>query len=107
MGPVYVPHAHMRSAVADALEEALEPLALSAIQGVTVKFICFQPNPDVIGYVWPHQPKQIMAEDVCLIIEVSDSTLEDDLADKKARYAAAGLAELGGGYAQSPSLAVS
>lgn len=93
MSPIFVAHADMRRSVGRSLETALEALGCRVLEEVTVKFPVYQPNPDVVAFLWRKQRKQIPAEDVRLVVEVSDTTLEDDLGDKKNRYAVAGLSE--------------
>jgi len=98
--PQYVPHADVKMDLTFALAVALKAagLAWKVTSEVSVAFFDgFEPMPDIV--VW--DPAEAPADldgpipdaAVKLVIEVSDTSLADDLGDKLAEYARAGLAE--------------
>jgi Uma2 family endonuclease len=100
MNPQYVPHVTVKRLLAKALEAALQAARLDWIvdQEGSVDFAeGFQPLPDII--VWDRTTVQgdltgpIPASAVRLVVEVADSSLTDDLGEKREDYANAGLAE--------------
>ncbi len=100
MNPQYVPHSTVKRLLAKALDAALQAAKLDWIvdQETSVNFgEGFQPLPDII--VWDRTAAQgdlsgaIPAHAVRLIVEVSDTTLTDDLGEKREDYAKAGLVE--------------
>ena len=95
MNSIHVPHARMRGAVANVLIDALKTstIDLNVLQEVTVRCPGYMPTPDIVTFVDRRQRKSVPIADVRLIVEIADTTLDDDLGDKRARYAAAGLAE--------------
>jgi Uma2 family endonuclease len=93
MSPQYAPHMRMKLAVWRALEAALAGGPFEVGLEVTVAFPGFMPDPDVSVFARKDFRKSIPGEAVSLIIEIAFSTLEDDLGDKKDRYAAAGVRE--------------
>jgi len=93
MSPQYAPHMRMRLAVWRALDATLGQGPLEIGLEVTVAFPGFMPDPDVSVFERRAYRKSIPGEAVRLIIEIAHSTLDDDLGDKRDRYAAAGLSE--------------
>jgi Uma2 family endonuclease len=93
MSPQYMPHMRMKLAVWRALEAIFADGRFEVGLEVTVAFPGFMPDPDVTVFARDDYRKSIPGEAVQLIIEIAFSTLEDDLGDKKSRYAAAGLRE--------------
>jgi Uma2 family endonuclease len=99
MNPQHLPHGRVKHRLGRAVEAALAASgsALSLLPEVSVDFGArFEPLPDLV--VWDESVGSnflgpIPASAVRLIIEVSDPTLPEDLGDKLAEYAAAGLAE--------------
>jgi Uma2 family endonuclease len=96
VSPQNLPHARFKFWIAKQLEAALATagLALPVDIEVTVNFGGgFQPLPDVT--VWTGGPVvgTVTGAKARLIVEVSDASLADDLGDKRAEYARAGLPE--------------
>lgn len=100
MNAQYAPHGRVKRLLARALEGALMHCGLDWIveQEVSIAFgEGFEPMPDV--FVWdpailPTSPDgPIPGAAVKLVVEVSDSTLADDLGDKLEDYAHANLQE--------------
>jgi Uma2 family endonuclease len=99
MNAQHIPHATVKLNLALALIAALKASGSSwrVLSEASVNFGGhFEPMPDVI--VWDAAAASdtsgaIPGATVRLIIEVSDSTLSEDLGDKLAEYAAAGLPE--------------
>ena len=96
VNPQYRPHLLAKSAVYEALRDALR--ALGSALGVASEGSVHVgerevPMPDV--FVWEvHQGSgPVPVEHVRLVIEVSDTTLEDDLGRKRQVYAAGGVPE--------------
>jgi Uma2 family endonuclease len=75
------------------LEDQLAGRGLEVSVEVTTRFAGFMPVPDLAVFAAKGQEGSIPGEDVQLVIEVSASTLDDDLGDTKQRYEAAGLPE--------------
>lgn len=96
MNPQYVPHMRAKSrlflALASALQAIGSPLEVSS-EGSVQLGAAEVPLPDLI--VW--EPVQVRGpvpgERVRLLVEVSDTTLTDDLGRKRALYAAASVPE--------------
>lgn len=95
-----MPHSTVKRLLARALEAALLAAKLDWIvdQETSVDFgEGFQPLPDIV--IWERSAAQgdltgaIPARAVRLIVEVADTTLSDDLGEKREDYATAGLAE--------------
>ncbi len=100
MNAQHVPHGTIKRLLAKALEAAVAAANLNwtVDQEISVEFgDGFEPLPDII--VWDRSTAQgdltgpIPANAVRLIVEVADSTLADDLGEKREDYANAGLAE--------------
>jgi Uma2 family endonuclease len=100
MSPQYVPHANVKMKLLAALAEAVRAAALpwEVWSEVSVTFgDGFEPLPDIVVWDPSLAPGDldgpIPASAVKLIIEVSDTTLADDLGDKLEDYAKGGLPE--------------
>ncbi len=96
VNPQYRPHLLAKSAVYDALRDALRALgsALGVASEGSVRVGEREvPMPDV--FVWDvHRGSgPVPVEHVRLVVEVSDTTLEDDLGRKRQVYAAGGVPE--------------
>jgi Uma2 family endonuclease len=94
MSPQNLPHGRLKFWIAKLLDTAATAAGLVVDTEVTVRFgQGFRPLPDVT--VWTGGPLvgTIPGDKVRLIVEVADATLADDLGDKRAEYAAAGLPE--------------
>lgn len=100
MNPQFAKHARAKRLLAKAIEAALGAVAPDWIvdQEISVAFGGdFRPMPDIV--VWDPRavPSDfdgpIPAKAIKLIVEVSDSTLSDDVGEKLEDYAAAGVAE--------------
>jgi Uma2 family endonuclease len=100
MSPQYAPHTSLQVAMFLAVKAAVDATGLPLrvwFQGSVEFGEGFQPMPDI--FVW--DPALAPADldgpvpgaAVKLVIEVAATTLADDLGDKLAEYAAAGLAE--------------
>jgi Uma2 family endonuclease len=100
MSPQFTRDARMKMKVLSALEEAIEVAGLpfAVWTEVSVNFGAgFQPMPDIIVFDPALAPEDLEgplpATAVRLVVEVADSSLADDLGDKRAEYAETGLAE--------------
>jgi Uma2 family endonuclease len=100
MNAQYVPHGTVKRLLAKALEAALAAAGLdwTVDQEISVAFgDGFEPMPDIV--VWDRAAVHadlsgpIPASAVKLIVEISDTTLGDDLGEKLEDYASGGLAE--------------
>jgi Uma2 family endonuclease len=100
MNAQHVPHANVKEQLATAIKEAIRAAGLSwnVFQEVSVEFgSSFEPLPDIV--VWepaaapPNLDGPVPAVAVRLVVEVSDTTLADDLGEKLTDYAASGLIE--------------
>lgn len=100
MTPQYLAHARAKNLLAKAIDAAVAATfpAWSAYQEVSVAFAGdFCPMPDIV--VWDATSVSagfdgpVPASAVKLIVEVSDSTLSDDVGEKLEDYADAGVAE--------------
>lgn len=96
MNAQYAAHLYYKMQLYRRIERAIEASGLELRVGVegTIKFGAgFSPLPDILVYQ-PFRARQaIPGERVRWIVEVSDSTLSDDLGDKLQEYARAGLPE--------------
>jgi Uma2 family endonuclease len=95
MSPTYHPQARALGRIYRALEDALwaAGLDLEVAAEVSVKFGSgFTPLADIVVCVGQHQDF-IPGETVKLVIEIADSSLNDDRGAKALDYARAGLAE--------------
>lgn len=95
MNAQHAPHARAKMELAMALRAAFTaaPDYEVVIEG-SVRFEGgFSPEPDILVWRVGEAPKAFPGDRVCLIVEVSDSTLADDLGAKRDLYARAGLPE--------------
>ncbi|MDX2235137.1 MAG: Uma2 family endonuclease [Hyphomonadaceae bacterium] len=96
MSPQNLPHGRLKFWIAKQLDAAVAAAGGAFVVDayVTVRFgQGFQPLPDVTAWTGGPMVGTIPGEKVRLIVEVADSTLADDLGDKRADYARAGLPE--------------
>lgn len=99
MSPKWVAHGMAQDQVSTALKRAIKAAKLPwlVISETTVNFgKGFEPMPDVIVFdpaLLPQKNGPLPPAAVKLIVEVSDTTPEDDLGDKREDYARAGVAE--------------
>ncbi len=100
MSPQFAPHARVKMKLVSALEAAVQALGQpwEVWSEVSVAFgNDFEPMPDIVVWNPAEAPVDldgpIPAAAVKLIVEVSDSTLSDDLGEKLEDYAKGGLAE--------------
>ena len=96
MNPQYRPHLLAKSAVYDALRDALRelgwPLGVGSEGSVRVGEREV-PMPDVIVWDVHRGAGPVPVEHVRLVVEVSDTTLDDDLGRKRQVYAAGAIPE--------------
>ena len=100
MNAQHVPHGTIKRLLAKALEAALQQANFpwTVDQEISVDFgDGFEPLPDIIVWDRTAAPANltgaIPASAVRLIVEVADTTLADDLGEKRAEYAQGGLCE--------------
>ncbi len=96
VNPQYRPHLLAKSAVYDALRDALRALgwALGVASEGSVRIGEREvPMPDVFVWEVHRGAGPVPVEHVRLIVEVSDTTLEDDIGRKRQVYAAGGVPE--------------
>jgi len=99
MSPQHVPHARVKFLLQQRLwlGVAAASLGWEVLTETTVSFEDgFEPMPDIVVFdpaLMPDASGPIPAVAVKLIVEVSDSSLADDLGEKREDYARAGLTE--------------
>jgi Uma2 family endonuclease len=95
MAPEFRPHAYVRDELAYRLRRALEDLGsrFYVSVGSVALTDTTMPQPDIVLTSEPRGPGAIPARSVPLLVEVSSSTLDNDLGRKLALYAAAGVPE--------------
>lgn len=98
MSPTHYNHANIMFTLTQAIVRALGNTGLRVLNEVTVAFGGgFQPTADIVVWDPALAPADldgpIPGAAVKLVIEVADASLGDDLGDKLADYANAGLAE--------------
>lgn len=96
VNPQYRPHLLAKSAIYDALRDALRVLgsALGVASEGSVRVGEREvPMPDVFVWDVHRGAGPVPVEHVRLVVEVSDTTLEDDLGRKRHVYAAGGIPE--------------
>ena len=96
MNPQYRPHLLAKSVVYDALRDALRDLGSSlgvASEGSVRIGEREVPMPDVFVWDVHRGAGPVPVEHVRLVVEVSDTTLEDDLGRKRQVYAAGAVPE--------------
>jgi Uma2 family endonuclease len=96
MNPQYVPHLRAKSELHEALLKALwalgSPLRVAS-EGSVLLGDSEVPQPDLIVWEPLRSRGPVPGERVRLVVEVSDTTLADDLGRKRALYAAASIPE--------------
>lgn len=96
VNPQYRPHLLAKSAVYDALRDALRalgsPLGVASEGSVRVGEREV-PMPDVFVWEVHRGDGPVPVEHIRLVVEVSDTTLEDDVGRKRQIYAAGGIPE--------------
>jgi Uma2 family endonuclease len=96
MNPQYVPHLRAKSELHEALLDALRALGWPlrvASEGSVLLGERDVPQPDLIVWEPLRTRGPVPGESVRLMVEVSESTLADDLGHKRALYAAASVPE--------------
>ncbi|HEV7692418.1 MAG TPA: Uma2 family endonuclease [Hyphomonadaceae bacterium] len=98
MSPQHVPHARVKSDLQHALERAIKAAGLGweVLTEATVSFGGgFEPMADITVFdpALLGGARTIPAAAVKLVVEVSETTLADDLGEKREDYAEGGLAE--------------
>lgn len=96
VNPQYRPHLLAKSAVYDGLRDALRDIgsALGVASEGSVRIGEREvPMPDVFVWEVHRGAGPVPAEHVGLVVEISDTTLEDDLGRKRQVYAAGGIPE--------------
>lgn len=94
MSPAHTPHARIQGALALAIGQALahhEGLMLLIAPSVRLSEDTM-PEPDIVMAA-DHRSGVLPGDKVRLMVEISDSTLDNDLTTKQALYASAGIAE--------------
>ena len=78
------------------MQEAIGRRAMVRVQGSIQLDDATMPQPDIAVIRWSsiNDIGPVLPSDVYLVVEVADSSLEFDLGDKLARYAAAGIPEV-------------
>ncbi len=96
MNPQYVPHLRAKSELHEALLKALwalgSPLRVAS-EGSVLLGDSEVPQPDLIVWEPLRSRGPVPGERVRLVVEVSDTTLADDLGRKRALYATASIPE--------------
>ena len=96
VNPQYRPHLLAKSAVYDALRDALRALGSAlavALEGSVQVGDREVPMPDVFVWDVHRGAGAVPVAHVRLVVEVSDTTLDDDLGRKRRVYAAGGVPE--------------
>lgn len=95
MAPEFRQHAFVRDELAYRLRRALEDMGsnLHAASGSVLLGDHAMPQPDIVLTSEPRGEGPIPLQSVALLVEVSASTLQDDLGRKAQLYAAAGVPE--------------
>lgn len=99
MSPQHIPHSGLRSDLMFALKLAIEQAGLDweVHAEASVSFMDgFDPMPDIVVFdmaLITNPEGTINPEAVKLIVEVADSSLDDDMGEKRVDYAISGLAE--------------
>jgi Uma2 family endonuclease len=99
MSPKYYPHGMLHDQLTMALKNAIQSAGLTwqVFSEITVSFGGgFEPMPDIVVFdpdLVADKSGPIPPAAVKLVVEVSDSTLSDDMGEKREDYAQAGIAE--------------
>ena len=96
MAPIGNRHMNSVDWVADLMRESIGRRAMVRVQGSIQLNDATMPEPDiaVIRRRSVNDIAPVLPSDVYLVVEVADSSLEFDLGEKLARYAAAGIPEV-------------
>ena len=96
MAPIGNRHMNSVDWVADLMRESIGRRAMVRVQGSIQLDDATMPEPDiaVIRRRSVNDLAPVLPSDVYLLVEVADSSLEFDLGEKLARYAAAGIPEV-------------
>ena len=96
MAPIGNRHMNSVDWLADLMREAVGGRAMVRVQGSIQLDDASAPQPDiaVIRRRSINDIRPVLPSDVYLLVEVADSSLEFDLGEKLARYAAAGIPEV-------------
>ena len=96
MAPIGNRHRNCVNWLADLMREAIGPRAMVQVQSSIELDDASAPQPDiaVIRRLSINEIGPVLPSDVYLLVEVADSSLEFDLGEKLARYAAAGIPEV-------------
>ena len=96
MAPIGNRHMNSVDWVADLMRESIGRRAMVRVQGSIQLDDATMPQPDiaVIRRRSVNDLAPVLPSDMYLIVEVADSSLEFDLGEKLARYAAAGIPEV-------------
>ena len=96
MAPIGNRHMNSVDWVADLMRESIGRRAMVRVQGSIQLNDATMPEPDiaVIRRRSVNDIAPVLPSDVYLLVEVADSSLEFDLGEKLARYAAAGIPEV-------------
>jgi Uma2 family endonuclease len=93
MAPQNAPHMEAKRALAKLLYSALPETVALHIEGTLRLAPSTAPEPDLFMHIASVRPDQVRGPDVLLLIEVSDTTLGDDLGPKARLYARYGVPE--------------
>ena len=96
MSPEWRPHLRIKSELAYQLRRAVEKAGLSLFVGVEGSIALSEtdlPRPDILLTSEIEGEGAVPGQAVPLVIEVSSTTLSEDMGQKAERYAAAGIAE--------------
>ncbi len=95
MAPIGNRHMNSVDWLGHLMRESLGRRAMVRIQGSIQLDDATMPEPDIAVIRWRsiNDIAPVLPSDVHLVVEVADSSLEFDLGDKLARYAAAGIPE--------------
>ena len=95
MAPEYRPHAYARDELAYRLRRALEAIGSDVFVGSGSVWLSHNvmPQPDIVLTREPRGDGAVPLNSVALLVEVSSTTLPNDLGRKREIYATAGIAE--------------
>ena len=96
MAPIGDRHLNSVDWIGHLLHEAIGRRAMVRVQGSIQLNDFSAPEPDIAVFRWRsiNDIGPVLPPDVYLLVEVADSSLEFDLGEKLARYAAAGIPEV-------------
>lgn len=96
LSPQYRPHLIAKAAIYDALRDALRAMGspLGVASEGSVRVVAGEvPMPDVLVWEVHRGPGPVPVEHVRLVVEVADTTLDEDLGRKRQVYATGGVPE--------------